>query len=91
MIRAANITCLEFILQLNKQASKCKYGDQLEEHFCDSLIPGISNISLQRKMLEKKDITFAEARKICEQSNDLCAATNADTPVIPSAINETLA
>ncbi|VDP79126.1 unnamed protein product [Echinostoma caproni] len=33
-------------------------------------------------MLEKKDITFAEVRKICEQSDDLCAATNADTPVL---------
>ncbi|VDP32572.1 unnamed protein product [Echinostoma caproni] len=33
-------------------------------------------------MLEKKDITFGEARKICEQSDDFCAATNADTPVL---------
>ncbi|VDP21429.1 unnamed protein product [Echinostoma caproni] len=31
MIRATNIPCHEFILQLNKQASKCNYGDQLEE------------------------------------------------------------
>ncbi|VDP86940.1 unnamed protein product [Echinostoma caproni] len=33
-------------------------------------------------MLEKKDIAFTEARKICGQSDDLCAATNADTPVL---------
>ncbi|VDP89917.1 unnamed protein product [Echinostoma caproni] len=32
-------------------------------------------------MLEKKDIVFAEARKLCEQRDDLCAATNADTPM----------
>ncbi|VDP81214.1 unnamed protein product [Echinostoma caproni] len=74
MIRAANMPCREFILQLNKQASKCNYGDRLEEQLCDRLIAGINNISLQRKMLEKKDIMFAEARKICEQSDDLCAA-----------------
>ncbi|VDP89355.1 unnamed protein product [Echinostoma caproni] len=82
MIRGANTPCREFILQLNKQASKCNYGDRLEEQLCDRLISGINNISLQRKMLEKKDITFAEARKICEQSDDLCAATNADTSVL---------
>ncbi|VDP95411.1 unnamed protein product [Echinostoma caproni] len=33
-------------------------------------------------MLEKKEITFTEARKLCEQSDDLCAATNAGTPVL---------
>ncbi|VDP78919.1 unnamed protein product [Echinostoma caproni] len=70
MIRAANTPCREFILQLNKQASKCNYGDRLEEQLCDRLIAGINNISLQRKMLEKKDITFAEARKIFEKSDD---------------------
>ncbi|VDP90747.1 unnamed protein product [Echinostoma caproni] len=76
------MSCVEFILQLNKQASKCNYGDRLEEELCDRLIAGINNISLQRKMLEKKDITFAEAPNICEQSDDLCAATNADSPVL---------
>ncbi|VDP89346.1 unnamed protein product [Echinostoma caproni] len=64
------------------QASKCNYGDRLEQQLCGRLIAGINNISLQRKMLEKKDIIFAEARKICEQSDHLCAATNADTPVL---------
>ncbi|VDP93038.1 unnamed protein product [Echinostoma caproni] len=46
MITAANIPCREFILQLNKQASKCNYGDRLEEKLYDRLIAGI-NISLQ--------------------------------------------
>ncbi|VDP87646.1 unnamed protein product [Echinostoma caproni] len=78
----AELPCREFILQLNKQASKCNYGDRLEEQLWDRLIAGINNISSQGKMLKKKDITFAEARKICEQSDDLCAATNADTPVL---------
>ncbi|VDP90976.1 unnamed protein product, partial [Echinostoma caproni] len=82
MIRAANMPCREFILQLNKQASKCNYGDRLEEQLCDRHIAGINNISLQRKMVENKDIMLDEARKICEQIDDLCAATNADTPVL---------
>ncbi|VDP89629.1 unnamed protein product [Echinostoma caproni] len=77
-----NMPCHEFILQLNKQASKCNYGDRLEEQLCGGLRTGINNTPLQRKMLEKKDITFTEARKICEQIDDLCAAKNADTPVV---------
>ncbi|VDP82859.1 unnamed protein product [Echinostoma caproni] len=76
VIRAANMPCREFILQLNKQELECNYGGRLEEQLCDRLVTGRNNISLKRKMLEKKDITFAEARKICEQSDDLCAATN---------------
>ncbi|VDP68704.1 unnamed protein product [Echinostoma caproni] len=82
VMKAANMPCCDFILQLNEKASKCNYGDRLEEQLCDRLFAGINNISSQRKMLEKKDITFDEARKICEQSDDLCAATNADTPVL---------
>ncbi|VDP95000.1 unnamed protein product [Echinostoma caproni] len=53
MIRAAYMPCREFILQLNKQASKCNYGDRLEEQLCDRLIAGIKYISLQRTILEK--------------------------------------
>ncbi|VDP81420.1 unnamed protein product [Echinostoma caproni] len=41
VIRAANMPCREFILQLNKQASICNYGDRLEEQLCDRLIAGI--------------------------------------------------
>ncbi|VDP72171.1 unnamed protein product [Echinostoma caproni] len=61
MIRAANMPYREFILQLNQQASKCNYGDRLEEQLCDSLIAELNKISLQCTILEKKDITFAEA------------------------------
>ncbi|VDP38979.1 unnamed protein product [Echinostoma caproni] len=46
MIKVANIPCREFILQLNKRASKCNYGDRLEEQLCDRLIAEINNISL---------------------------------------------
>ncbi|VDP86671.1 unnamed protein product [Echinostoma caproni] len=82
IIRAANIPCREFILQLNKQASKCNYVDRVEEQLCDRLIAGINDISLQLKMLEKKDITFTEARKVREQIDDFYAATNADKPAL---------
>ncbi|VDP91993.1 unnamed protein product [Echinostoma caproni] len=52
MIRADHVSCREFILQLNKQASRCNYGDRLEEQMYDRLVAGINNLILQRKLLE---------------------------------------
>ncbi|VDP88279.1 unnamed protein product [Echinostoma caproni] len=64
LIRAEHILCRDFILQLNKQASRCNCGDRLEEQLRDRLVPGTSNLTLQRKVKEKKDLPFVEARKI---------------------------
>ena len=75
LVRPDNMPCREFILQLNKQAARCNYGDRLEEQLCDRLVAGINNITLQRKLLEKKDLKFAEAKKICEEHDDLVKAT----------------
>ncbi|VDP74052.1 unnamed protein product [Echinostoma caproni] len=47
MIHADLVSCREFILQLNKQASRCNYGDRLEEQMCDRLVAGINNLTLQ--------------------------------------------
>ncbi|VDP89164.1 unnamed protein product [Echinostoma caproni] len=71
MIRTNHVSCREFILQLNKQASRCNYGDRLEEQMCDRLVAVINNLTLQRSLLDKKDSTFADARKICEQHDDI--------------------
>ncbi|VDP86228.1 unnamed protein product [Echinostoma caproni] len=67
MIRADYVSCREFMLQLNIQASRFNYGDRLEEQMCDRLVAGINNLTLRRKLLEKKDLTFADARKIWEK------------------------
>ncbi|VDP83173.1 unnamed protein product [Echinostoma caproni] len=49
---------------------------------CDRLVEGISNLNLQRKLLEKKDLTFVEARKICEQHDDLMKATSSEAVIL---------
>ncbi|VDP94146.1 unnamed protein product [Echinostoma caproni] len=78
MIRADHMSCRDFILQLNRQASHCNYGDRLEEQMCDRLVAGINNLTLKRKLLEKKDLIFAEARRMCEQHDDLMKATSSE-------------
>jgi hypothetical protein len=75
MIRSSNTSFREFILQLQSQAMKCNFGDHLEEHLCDRLIAGVNNTEIQRRMLVRKDLTFAEAKEICEQHDDVQAAT----------------
>ncbi|VDP85080.1 unnamed protein product [Echinostoma caproni] len=78
VILADHFFCREFILQLNKQASHCIYGDRLEEQMCDHLMADINNLTLQRKLPEKKNLTFADARKIYEQHDDLMKATSSE-------------
>ncbi|VDP69106.1 unnamed protein product [Echinostoma caproni] len=46
MIRADHISLRDFILQLNKQASRCNYGDRLGEQIYDRLVAGINNLTL---------------------------------------------
>ncbi|VDP96438.1 unnamed protein product [Echinostoma caproni] len=82
VVRAESISRRYFILVLNKQASKCNYGDRLEQQLCDCLIAGINNINFQRKLLEKKDLTFSEAGRICEQHDDLTASTTRKSPTL---------
>ncbi|VDP77747.1 unnamed protein product [Echinostoma caproni] len=77
MIRANHVSRRGFILQLNNQALRCNYGDHLKEQLCDRLVAGTNNLTLERKLLEK-DLTFAEARKICEQHDDRMRATSSE-------------
>ncbi|VDP92589.1 unnamed protein product [Echinostoma caproni] len=59
--------------------SRCNYGDRLEEQMSDRLVAGIKGLTLQRKLLKKKDLTFADARKICEQHDDLMKTTSSES------------
>ena len=81
LTRSPNTACREFILTLQKQASRCNFGDRLEENLRDRLIAGINKVELQRKMLMKPDLTFADARDICEQRDDVTAATTEQSAV----------
>ncbi|VDP90687.1 unnamed protein product [Echinostoma caproni] len=49
---------------------------------CDRLVVGINNLTLQRKLLEKKDLPFADAPKICEQHDDLMKATFSESATL---------
>ncbi|VDP93060.1 unnamed protein product [Echinostoma caproni] len=48
----------DFILQLQMEASRFNFGDQLQTQLCDRLIAGINCPELQQKLLLMHDSTF---------------------------------
>ncbi|VDP14916.1 unnamed protein product [Echinostoma caproni] len=63
----------DFILQLQTQASRCNFGDQLQTQLRDRLIAGINCPELQQKLLLLHDCTFQSATAVCEQYQDVLA------------------
>lgn len=58
-------------LTLQAQAFKCSFVAQVEVKLRDQLIANVNHSNIQKKLLLKHDLTFAEAPVICEQSDDV--------------------
>ncbi|VDO94094.1 unnamed protein product [Schistosoma mattheei] len=54
-----------FILELQKQAAKCNFGDQLHVQLRDRLIAGINIPGLERELLRMPNCSFQDARTAC--------------------------
>ncbi|MDY6930135.1 MAG: hypothetical protein SWN10_24060, partial [Pseudomonadota bacterium] len=81
MTRGPNVPYREFVRQLQRQAAQCDFGDTLQERLLDRLIAGINNIDLQRAIIERPAMTFNIARDMCNQREDLQAATTQPTSI----------
>ncbi|VDP70986.1 unnamed protein product [Schistosoma curassoni] len=55
----------EFILELQKQAAKCNFGDQLHVQLRDRLIAGINIPGLERGLLRMPNCSLQDARTAC--------------------------
>jgi transposase InsO family protein len=69
--RQTNQSIREFILQLQTQASRCAFGDKLDDHLRDRLIAGINIPDLYRQLLLAKNPTFVHVKQLCEQYQDV--------------------
>ncbi|CAH8495568.1 unnamed protein product [Schistosoma mattheei] len=58
MVRQNDQKVREFILELQKQAAKCNFGDQLHVQLRDRLIAGINIPSLERELLKCQTVPF---------------------------------
>ncbi|CAH8438997.1 unnamed protein product [Schistosoma haematobium] len=65
MVRQNDQKAREFILELQKQATKCNFGDQLHVQLRDRLIAGINIPSLERELLKIPNCSFQDARTAC--------------------------
>ena len=70
LVRPEHQSIREFILELQTQAAKCNYGEQLLIHLRDRLIAGINSTDLKQKLLLLPNPTFQTVRVVCEQYQD---------------------
>jgi hypothetical protein len=60
--RQANVENVkDFAAELRRLASTCDFGQFLSEALRDRFVCGLSNASIQKKLLSEKDLTFAKA------------------------------
>ncbi|VDP69918.1 unnamed protein product [Schistosoma mattheei] len=65
MIRENDQKVRELILELQKQAAKCNFGDQLHVQLRDRLIVGINTSGLERELLKIPNCSFQNDRAAC--------------------------
>ena len=64
LVRKVDQSVSEFILLLQKQAMKCNFGDQLDNHLRDRLVAGINDDSIKKKLLTDSNLLWTSARDI---------------------------
>ncbi|CAH8641808.1 unnamed protein product [Schistosoma rodhaini] len=65
MIRQDNQKVKDFILELQRQAAKCNFDDQLHVQLRDRLIAGINIPGLEKELLRMPNCSFQDARTAC--------------------------
>jgi len=54
----------DYIAELRNLSRDCEYGDKLDEMIRDRLVCGIGDVSVQKKLLQAKDLDFPKAQKL---------------------------
>ncbi|CAH8858077.1 unnamed protein product [Trichobilharzia szidati] len=91
LVRAPNQKIRDFILQLQIQASKCNFGDQLHTQLRDRLIAGINIPKLEKELVQIPSCTFQTAKDLCityeDVNSDYPAATTSESDVMLSKVD----
>ena len=74
--RQSNQSIRDFILELQTQASRCAFGDQLDDQLRDRLIAGLNIPDLYRQLLLMHNPTFMKVKQFCEHYQDVCQITD---------------
>ena len=63
-----------FILRVQRQASKCNFGSNLDLQLRDRLVAGITDLELKRRLLKESKLTLHMAKQILEDYDAVNAA-----------------
>ena len=56
----------EYVSALQKLTEHCDFQDHLEDTLRDRLVCGLRDVTLQKRLLTKEDLTFARAVEMAE-------------------------
>ncbi len=77
LVRNPYETVREFVVHIQRQASKCNFQEHL-----DRLVTGINRPELRRKLLSEKDTSFQSLRVVCETAEYLKNSTQEPTVLL---------
>nr|CAH8854168.1 unnamed protein product [Trichobilharzia regenti] len=93
LVRSPNQKIRDFILQLQIQASKCNFGDQLHTQLRGRLIAGINIPKLEKELIQIPSCTFQTAKDLCityeDVHNEYSAPTTSVSDVMLSKVENT--
>lgn len=81
IVRHTDERLRDYLLRIQKQAAKCNFTD-LETQLRDRIVAGVNHSEVQKKMLSKKTLTYAEAKQIVQLHDDVNNALDEKTGVM---------
>ena len=84
--RATSETVAEYVAALHKLAEHCNFGDTLDKMLRDRLVCGITNPTVQKRLLTEPELTFtkavtiAQGMELAEKGSKQIQSTGKDLP-----------
>ena len=77
----------QFGTRLRQQADLCNFAEQKDDHITDQLIDKCKSDILRRQLLEKRDVTLANALEIAREATEKQAAKMVTDKVSQAEVN----
>ena len=82
IIRKPEESLRDFLLRLQRQASKCNFGSELQTQLRDRIISGVNDLELQKRLLQESGLDFDPAKTIQETWDNINRAISLPAQVL---------
>ena len=65
-MRQPNENVVTYVSELRQLATKCNFGDNLDEMLRDRIVCGVNDARIQRRLLAETDLTFKKALEVAQ-------------------------